>query len=889
MEEVCNKLKLDYELVEAVDGRALSERPGSSIAVVSGAGKAMSSASPSGTRRRPSGFSNLKVRNYRACWMEEDKQQHQLLRMAEHRLLSSELTQSGHELWGAVGCSLSHQEVLRRIIADPALEWALVLEDDATLAATPAEIQEIFDEGLRDISRQCPDWALVYLGGHVLNTERRKSGAEDLRLNGKVLSSLKVYQTHAFVIRRCLAPMILDLLEKGFAADAAFVSWSRRESNRSRTFLFCPQLLVQPGGQQRWKDSDIFVEGEFFKQETAKLDGSDYRFTAARSKRPSSLRGIMRGSAKQLADDVKPCMRDNNKAIAITGQLPHEKLGKHDTLAKDAFRKVHCIFMEDHLSYFGISAALRAELLSILPFALGLPEPGDAGVSEILPGEGKLGCPAKIDIAAVALIRAALAKTATGFNTAASEAKASLTMVLACKGLDWMQHVAEEASSLENNGSDHQKLTSNEKLRFQTFVQCIHDYAEGVEPKNELFEIAAGFFAAGRPKKAGICCIPPAPDELLAVDSAVLDEQSPTMPEALPILSLADTAFAYNSRRDDVIDAIRALDACVGKASAARLTSTAEPTDCNTNYKAEQAVKCDQRRVRKRRSRNADRWSSQNVEQCRRSSRIADRQNFSDDETPRRERQQFDPQWPGACVYASDDDSRRLEGSCESTLERPIVEPDAPVKRSLSSMLAEVSKHAQRIDEDAAVDNTGCKLPRRRESDAVAGDARTGVTGQDGMDTGALVHEMAHPQSAADIDPSSMTSTEEEQWKKKHWAQQVWCHDCDGGSICKIGWTHQNQASHICCSLKEVEKVDDGIREFLFAEHGDKAAHRAQVSTINALHPSAPVKRSLNSMLAEASKHARHAEPTTARAQVSTINAVTAEVNHPAIIRNLSS
>merc|ERR1719353_768023 len=113
-----------------------------------------------------------------------------------------------------------------------------------------------------------------------------------------------------------------------------------------------------------------------------------------------------------------------------------------------------------------------------------------------------------------------------------------------------------------------------------------------------------------------------------------------------------------------------------------------------------------------------------------------------------------------------------------------------------------------------------------------------------------------------------MTSTEEEQWKKKQWAPSA-----------KIGWVHQNQASHRCCSLKEVEKVDDGIREFLFAEHGGKAAHSAQVSTNNALHPGAPVKRSLSSMLAEASKHARHAEPTIARAQVSTINAVTAEVN----------
>merc|ERR1719217_952720 len=96
-----------------------------------------------------------------------------------------------------------------------------------------------------------------------VTTEERRT----LRLNDNLLSGKQVYQTHAFVIRRSLAPAILERLGKGFAADAAFVSWSRIDRNSSRIFLFEPQLLVQPGGAHRWKDSDIFVEGEFYKKE----------------------------------------------------------------------------------------------------------------------------------------------------------------------------------------------------------------------------------------------------------------------------------------------------------------------------------------------------------------------------------------------------------------------------------------------------------------------------------------------------------------------------------------------------------------------------------------------------------------------------------------------
>ena len=39
---------------------------------------------------------------------------------------ATKLTKYGHELWGVVGCSLSHQLVLNRILADTDLEYALI-------------------------------------------------------------------------------------------------------------------------------------------------------------------------------------------------------------------------------------------------------------------------------------------------------------------------------------------------------------------------------------------------------------------------------------------------------------------------------------------------------------------------------------------------------------------------------------------------------------------------------------------------------------------------------------------------------------------------------------------------------------------------------------------
>eukprot|EP00913_Durusdinium_trenchii_P010506 g9851.t1 len=125
------------------------------------------------------------------------------------------------------------------------------------------EVKELFDSQMRWLVPRHPDWQLIYLGG-TISSSVRLAQKEEWRLNDHLLSAQQVYQTHAF----------------GFAADAAFVSWSRQ--NSEKCFLFQPQLLKQPGGENRWKDSDIFVEGTWFKKAYLNQgDESEYDFAKA--------------------------------------------------------------------------------------------------------------------------------------------------------------------------------------------------------------------------------------------------------------------------------------------------------------------------------------------------------------------------------------------------------------------------------------------------------------------------------------------------------------------------------------------------------------------------------------------------------------------------------
>ena len=76
----------------------------------------------------------------------------------------------------------------------------------------------------------------------------------------------------------------------------------------------------------------------------------------------------------------------------------------------------------------------------------------------------------------------------------------------------------------------------------------------------------------------------------------------------------------------------------------------------------------------------------------------------------------------------------------------------------------------------------------------------------------------------ADIDLSATTPEEEDKWKKCRW---VWCNDCGGGSINKIGWGHKKKSGHDVVSLKAAGKLDEAKREFLFLARGGVPAQEA--------------------------------------------------------------
>lgn len=309
--KVCQALGVSPTFVDAVDGRELAQRPGSKFEAVDGKGHDVSS--HAGKVR---GFKGVIPRVFEASWHEDGVVCTQRLRIAEHRMAATRFTRPGHELWGAVGCNRSHQLVLRRMLETPSLRWALVLEDDATLTNMPGcDVRASFARGMDRIATGFPRWGLVYLGGCISTGDLSARNFKPLDVG--VAVDKKVYQTHAFLIRRDIAAEVYKRLQDGLAADAALVSWSR--SVRKRCFLFMPCLLSQPGGRGRMKDSDIFVEGEQFKQEAAKKRGGNYFF------RPKVTNN------KQLAEDsAKMCLPISERVLPR-----HRGLSwKHKSLAR---------------------------------------------------------------------------------------------------------------------------------------------------------------------------------------------------------------------------------------------------------------------------------------------------------------------------------------------------------------------------------------------------------------------------------------------------------------------------------------------------------------------------------------------------------------------------
>jgi len=233
IEELCTALRLRPTFVTATDGLALKAQGGSfkKLKVL--------------RRSRSRGAQQFQgeVAEFKACWFAHGHQQQQLIRMATHRLQPTLFTEEGYELWGTVGCNLSHQDVLQRFLSHPTTNCCLVLEDDATMKISVPQAQRQFSKGL------------VYLRGSVASYDRTGGRLDETLVRGRL-----IYHSHAYVIRRQAAEFVLRKLQEGFSADAALMSWTR--TARDRCFLFTqPQIMVHPGRAAQWRDSDILAKG----------------------------------------------------------------------------------------------------------------------------------------------------------------------------------------------------------------------------------------------------------------------------------------------------------------------------------------------------------------------------------------------------------------------------------------------------------------------------------------------------------------------------------------------------------------------------------------------------------------------------------------------------
>lgn len=104
---------------------------------------------------------------------------------------------------GAYGCKLSHCEVLREAIADPACSSVLIFEDDAMPHPEYAEMAGVFFASVPS------DWAVIWLGGHELGGHRSKS------VNQHVRQMTCPHRCHAYAVRgRDNIAVVLARMEK---------------------------------------------------------------------------------------------------------------------------------------------------------------------------------------------------------------------------------------------------------------------------------------------------------------------------------------------------------------------------------------------------------------------------------------------------------------------------------------------------------------------------------------------------------------------------------------------------------------------------------------------------------------------------------------------------
>lgn len=159
------------------------------------------------------------------------------------------------ERWCVLACNLGHDEILRRIETQD-MPFALVLEDDCVLNGSAEVFHERYRRGLQALQDKWGDdliFRVLYLGGNLGFTPRgdrttyARAIARDLLVDGR-----NTYTTHAYVVSKWAAPLLREMLHRGYAADAAFIQASQTEP--SGWFRFHPKLVQQ---NRRRYGSDI--------------------------------------------------------------------------------------------------------------------------------------------------------------------------------------------------------------------------------------------------------------------------------------------------------------------------------------------------------------------------------------------------------------------------------------------------------------------------------------------------------------------------------------------------------------------------------------------------------------------------------------------------------
>ena len=232
----------DFVFVEALDGRSLCSREGSS------------------SKKECGDSFELSWRHDEAidpAWAARLSASSQMSReqgSCKH-LVRIRVSRTEPERWGVLACLLGHAEIMRRV-KEEGCEHALVLEDDCVAAFSVNEFRNRWAAGFEVFG---PQPALVYLGGKrgFMRRGQRPEALDVPLYGGELLTSGEMtYQSHAYFLSADAVPTIEKFLQRGFAADAALVQAAKVFV--SGTWRFSPSLLVQRNN--RW-DSDINPQG----------------------------------------------------------------------------------------------------------------------------------------------------------------------------------------------------------------------------------------------------------------------------------------------------------------------------------------------------------------------------------------------------------------------------------------------------------------------------------------------------------------------------------------------------------------------------------------------------------------------------------------------------